>query len=208
MKKFSVALLMSVMSLNVSAHGIGAVDCKDWYKNPLVAVICGVGAVLDAPFALMDYVDEKGLKKNGISRIEGNEYNEYTVKKSDLKFVIFNVRSSSLADAQNKCASVNGRIATREEAALLDKGSSHDADILYSRLYLNFGPNNRVLESATTGFVEGVEGKDVFLYFEADKKLIFKSSAEVMQTLDATGANQNRANFDSHGILQPICVVK
>jgi hypothetical protein len=208
MKKFSAALLFTLVSSNSFAHGIGSIDCKDWYKNPLVAVICGVGAVIEAPFALMEYVDEKGLKKNGISRIEGTEYNEYSVKKSDLKFVIFNLRSPSLQDAQQKCASVNGRIATREESDLLDKGSSHDADILYSRLYLNFGPNNKVLESATTGFVEGVEGKDVFLYFEADRKMVYKSSAEVMQTLDASNANHNRANFDSHGILQPICVVK
>lgn len=209
MKKLSsVLLLATLMSTNAQAHGIGPINCGDWYKNPLVAVICGVGAVIEAPFALMDYLDEKGLAKTGIIRKEGQEFNEYTFKKNNSKLVIFNMRSSSLADAKDKCASVNGRLATKEEADLLEKGSSHDADILYSRLFLNYGPDNKVVDVATTGFIDGVEGKDVFLHYKTDNRKVVMSSEEVRAILDASSGNDRRANFDENGILQPICFIK
>lgn len=210
MKKLSTALLLAITftTTNAQAHGIGPINCNDWYKNPLVAVICGAGAIINAPFAFMDYLDEKGLAKTGIIRKEGHEFNEYTFKKNSTKLVIFNMRSSSLADAKDKCASVNGRIATKEEADLLEKGSSYDADILYSRLYLNYGSDNKVIEVATTGFIDGIEGKDVFLFDKKENKMVLKSSDEVIATLDASSGNDGRGNFDRHGILQPICFIK
>lgn len=203
-----VTLAFCLFQSNANAHGIGPIDCKDWYKNPFVAALCGIGAIVSAPFELMDYLDEKSLNRAGILRKEGYDFNEYFHKKSGKKFAIFNVRSKSLADAQAKCASVQGRIATKEEADLLDKGASHDADILYARTYINYGEKYSVIESATTGFVENQGSNDVYLYFRADNKLVYANSKDIEARLEASIENRTRGNFNYNGILQPICIIE
>lgn len=204
----ALTLALCLFQTNAHAHGIGAIDCKDWYKNVFVAALCGIGAVIEAPFALMDYIDEKSLTKAGILRKEGYDYNEYLHKKSGKKFAIFNMRSSSLADAQEKCASVNGKIATKEESDLLHKGASHDADILYARTFLHYGPDHKLIDSAITGFVENQGSNDVFLFYSGENRMVYKSSAEIKAMLDQSQGNGSRANFDYNGILQPICTIE
>ena len=210
-RNFMAALVLTSTILSsgtASAHGLGPIDCNDWYKNPFVAVICGVGAVVSAPFELMDYLDRKELKRIGITRKESGNHNKYEYKKMNLNFAVFDLRRHSLSDAENDCASIDGRLANSSEIEIISKGGKADADILFGTLLIARNEKGSATEVYLTGWASDHGDKDIFLIDQSTKAVTYHSHQEIVEKLNSSAGNESRSSFDDRGILTPVCITK
>lgn len=211
-KHFLSALFLAstlLSSGSARADGIGPVDCKNWYKDPFVAVICGFGAVFQAPIDLMEYLDKKELKNIGITREEHGDHNKYQFNKENLNFAVFSLRRDTLSEAQKDCASIDGRLATSSEIEIISKGGRADADILFGTVLINRNLKGTMTESFLTGWVSDQGEKDVFLLDQKTKQVKYFSHQDVVERLNQSEGNEYRTNFDHRGgILTPVCITK